>query len=103
MTAVRRTDLTAPRLGDLAAVAVILGVTKDWLYRNRASLAAEHGFPAPVPNMPSRYDLVAVHLWLDRQIPAALRPVEGVEAGHAPNDITSFLAVRADDVATGRR
>ena len=72
-------------------LAEILGVSKDWLIRNRAKLAREHGFLAPVPGLarPPRWDPVAVRLWLDAQMPARLRP-----AAPAPEFDWELEAVR---------
>lgn len=52
-------------------VAVRLSSTRDWFSRHRRQLERK-GFPKPV--LPGRWDPKAIDLWLDSQMPAALRP-----------------------------
>ncbi len=52
-----------------AEVAIALGVSPQWLYRNKRRLEREHGFPEPAPGMRgdggNLYDPKAITLWQD--------------------------------------
>lgn len=57
----------------LAETAALLGKSTDWLYRHRAELERDHGFPPPVPLL-RVWERAAVVRWLELQRPPHLRP-----------------------------
>lgn len=83
---------------DVAGVARELGHTPLWFRRHRAELEAKHGFPKPLPGLGLRWDPLAIKLWKDIHIPAALRP-EPVLTGNDNWDTT--LDARAALLAAG--
>jgi len=72
---------------------------RDWFWRHRAGLEAL-GFPPPVPGIARRWDPVAIHAWLDSQVPAHLRPyLPGPAAAAGGDDWETKLDAAARDLA----
>ena len=67
-------DMPERTLLNMPQVAQRLGHSRAWFYRNREMLEREHGFPGSVLGCGKRWDPTAIDCWLDRQMPAHLRP-----------------------------
>lgn len=84
--------MTVRRLLTSRDVAALLGVTREYFYRRRATLEAK-GFPPPIPALGNRWDPTAIDAWLAR------------ERGEAPAEPAGWeerLAARLDTPAPAR-
>ena len=53
------------RLISRGQVAIMLGHTPDWFARHRKKLESKQGFPPRVPGCGARWDVDAIHEWLN--------------------------------------
>lgn len=51
----------------LAQVAKRFGKSRIWMYRHMRDLAANHGFPPPIPGFGRVWDPRAIEAWLEAQ------------------------------------
>lgn len=90
------------KLLTLDEVAAQLGVSREWLYRNKRRLEKQHGFPGEFPGVPRRYDPLAITLWQNAQLPAALRDAPGAPAPAAPIEPEPAAAADWENVLDAR-
>lgn len=80
-------------------VAVALGVSREWLYRNKRRLERDEAFPLPVRGLDKLYDPAAIELWQDRQIEPAASPPPAPAASEPPANPESKIADLLDERA----